>query len=1016
MRTTKNVLWVWMLALLLSLPTAVLPDGADTDLIKNADTDSGGCENEEGRESDCPCNDTSNPDPDNGCVQLSVNMGQSRYSALTKGVFLQMKELQATSRLYSPDSFKVLAGYTVKRVSWEKTAAGVPRWVLIASDGGLLTDFLFADGESVGVIPAGPESRTRQRLAMADAQGWATAEDPAYYDLYPGDGSRWRFGAAPLSPDYLQFIEHQTPQGRVERRQDLGLEIIRDADGVLRQVLTPSRLADFVPAGEDAYDLAVYPNDASCLTGTKTAEGCHVIAAGAVPEVVWKFRNPTPGTYGTLDVTRETPGAEPRTWTYTFVEAVNDFVLVHPDGAREDRAERLKSDDGTSMVIRKSARDAGGAVFGKKESRYVKKNHRYLRLSETRDPGGLNLTTAYAYHAGGPSDGLLKTIVDEDGSWTRYEYDAQRRKSAEIRPWLDAPTNAPPGQCAVTRYDYAPFAPGDFTAFNDQRPRTETREICGIEVSRIYRAYPTNTLGQAQEIEERAAFPGAPYGHPANPRTVKTYHAATAAHPLAGRLAAVEHPGGKTETHGYEYGVFNDAARTFTPDPQGGAWRETVTTAHPASALPPLRAVRVWDEKGREVLNESYVADGSSFALLSWKRMDYLPDGRLYETETSDGRTVTEVGGAACCGAESVTAADGTETVYAYNILRQKTAETKKGLDAAGDITTHYTYDLGNHILSAAVTNKASGLGYVDYTRALDAAGRETNRTDRLGNATATVHSPLATAVTRPGGVTAVTERHLDGKTRRVLENGAVRHAYAYGVTAGGAQWTLAAEGPIPPQAADALAHLRTDELRLGCPWRLTVSDALGRVTATHTPGFGGAVLVTSNAYDLAGNLLSATQYVSSPNPVNPVLTSAYDYRNDELGRRVARVDSGSAFGGVVTNTFGYNVRSELASALMGTNRFGYVFDPIGNRTVATNNAEVLTYLANELNQYTNIQSVSSAPSVDALTPTYDADGSAPSEARRFLRGESPRRVRTGHPLVPSVGTVKEETAPNDIV
>ena len=42
--------------------------------------------------------------------------------------------------------------------------------------------------------------------------------------------------------------------------------------------------------------------------------------------------------------------------------------------------------------------------------------------------------------------------------------------------------------------------------------------------------------------------------------------------------------------------------------------------------------------------------------------------------------------------------------------------------------------------------------------------------------------------------------------------------------------------------------------------------------------------------------------------------------------------------------------------------------------------------------------------------------GSAPSEARRFLQGESPCRVRTSHPLVPSVGTVEEESHPNDIV
>ena len=111
-----------------------------------------------------------------------------------------------------------------------------------------------------------------------------------------------------------------------------------------------------------------------------------------------------------------------------------------------------------------------------------------------------------------------------------------------------------------------------------------------------------------------------------------------------------------------------------------------------------------------------------------------------------------------------------------------------------------------------------------------------------------------------------------------------------------------------------------------------------------------------------------------------------------------------------MTNDFGYNIRSEVVSADMGANDYRYAYDPIGNRLTATNNGTGWNYLSNTLNQYTNI-----ADGV-IVEPSYDLDGSAPSEARRFLRGESPRRVRTSHPLVPSVGTVEEESHPNDIV
>ncbi len=45
---------------------------------------------------------------------------------------------------------------------------------------------------------------------------------------------------------------------------------------------------------------------------------------------------------------------------------------------------------------------------------------------------------------------------------------------------------------------------------------------------------------------------------------------------------------------------------------------------------------------------------------------------------------------------------------------------------------------------------------------------------------------------------------------------------------------------------------------------------------------------------------------------------SVYAYENDMLARRTRRVDNAA-----VTNAFGYNIRSELATALMGTNDYG---------------------------------------------------------------------------------------------
>ena len=75
---------------------------------------------------------------------------------------------------------------------------------------------------------------------------------------------------------------------------------------------------------------------------------------------------------------------------------------------------------------------------------------------------------------------------------------------------------------------------------------------------------------------------------------------------------------------------------------------------------------------------------------------------------------------------------------------------------------------------------------------------------------------------------------------------------------------------------------------------------------------------------------------------------------------------------------FGYNVRSEVTSAAMGTNSYGYAYDPIGNRLSASLNAATNTYAAHPLNQYTSLL-CASAP---LRYFQYDADGNMIADER----------------------------------
>ncbi|MBP3302923.1 MAG: RHS repeat-associated core domain-containing protein [Opitutales bacterium] len=100
------------------------------------------------------------------------------------------------------------------------------------------------------------------------------------------------------------------------------------------------------------------------------------------------------------------------------------------------------------------------------------------------------------------------------------------------------------------------------------------------------------------------------------------------------------------------------------------------------------------------------------------------------------------------------------------------------------------------------------------------------------------------------------------------------------------------------------------------------------------------------------------------------------NYTYDVLGRPLTR--STSRNGTTRNDTFGYNARSELTSATLGSDNYAYAFDHIGNRAteaiaIANSESQISNYSANNLNQYTDI-SLGEAVSSPLQ---YDADGNA---------------------------------------
>ncbi len=197
---------------------------------------------------------------------------------------------------------------------------------------------------------------------------------------------------------------------------------------------------------------------------------------------------------------------------------------------------------------------------------------------------------------------------------------------------------------------------------------------------------------------------------------------------------------------------------------------------------------------------------------------------------------------------------------------------------------------------------------------------------------------------------------------RKTYEGGAtcpVRYTYdAYGRPTG----YLLSASATPRKvdyAYDALGHLVAVE------FDSQAEAQSGRVECCYLPGTDLVSDYTSGEFSRAVSYEPHRDLIAAvTNSFGTSLISAFDYANDAAGRRVSRIDTFDRV--TTTNTFGYNVRSEVISATMGTNTYGYAYDPIGNRLNSTHNDTASIYTANALNQHT---------AIDGAEPTYDADG-----------------------------------------
>ena len=341
-----------------------------------------------------------------------------------------------------------------------------------------------------------------------------------------------------------------------------------------------------------------------------------------------------------------------------------------------------------------------------------------------------------------------------------------------------------------------------------------------------------------------------------------------------------------------------------------------------------------------------------------------------------------------------VTNALGEATVYEYNLQGRKTYE------GGGTYPVRFTYDDEGRMTGMTTYRDESKPGDTTAWLYDPATGLLVHKLYEDGKGTSYTYTPDGKLATRTWARGVVTEYDYDalgsllsvnysdatpdvaytydrlGRQLSAITASVATNLYAYSTNT----LELVSEtqnGVVINRSSDAFGL--ASGIALESDYDVSYGyDTYGRFAAVSS-AVGSASSVANYAYVpgsrlvagyTIGGLTRAVSYepnrnliASVTNAWNGALISSFDYVNDEIGRRTARTDNGS-----IANQFAYNVRSEVATANMGTNVFGYAYDPIGNRVAATNNVEVSTYAANTLNQYTVISNA-----VVAL-PTYDDD------------------------------------------
>ena len=626
---------------------------------------------------------------------------------------------------------------------------------------------------------------------------------------------------------------------------DLGIEVIRDSGGSIRQIWSETDGLLVVAAYGGRFRVNWY---APSAVGPKNAAGDYTHTGS--PLKYFDFGTPSGGTTGQSFSLVEHRSADmefPTRWDWDAT--VQDWTMVRGTGNEAVTYSRglMDNGDGTWTVTTSTSSAQGTA---RQESKtYSGRNGNALVSASS---GGRTTYSASRVDSGDgagrpctSTDGLGLSMTNAYDSAGRTVFTATSGGAVERATFYEYPAEGATPDFAPSR---TVRVAGGVTNRIDTYTRVGTREEGLTEVF---------TVSDGASVRTNMTV-----RHPAASANVFE----------AGRVALTVAPDGAATSHDY-------AAA------DGCLYVHTATRgvfANGAFATVDGKSTRTrdfLDAQGNVAVTVSEALVGGQWRETASATNSYNVMHTLLGTVRSNGRFSDS--SRICTGPLWTLGEDGIATTNQYDSTKRMVSSTRYG--PFGAVATAYTLDAEGR--TVAETRTAAGMLPLATSRTYDTEGRLASETDEQGLTTTYAYSAdgRTTTVTLPSGGTRVTTLNADGSLASVTGSAVAPEYYSYGVTADGLEWTK-------------VCYLSPN----GARWTKTFRNAFGETVREERPGANGSTLVTERTYNEKGQLVST---VSTGQPTE---TRAYDAWGDLVSvvrsadgtSRTQSVDSANALVG----------------------------------------------------------------------------------------------------------------------